>query len=133
MNAPGIDTELQQRHNALLKATQPNLKAAFQQLRKQGLFARMNFKCCQSCGCAAIPKDKEAYCFFHLQDNDNRVAGKPFYLAFGWNHDEAEYGDERTDDKVRAIGWQIMAALAANNVGAEWDGSPNTRIRVVRY
>jgi hypothetical protein len=50
---------------------------AFKHLRKEGFFARMNFKCCPSCAVAAIPMGRlGAYVFYtapyknRLDDND---------------------------------------------------------------
>ena len=33
------------------------ISLAFKELRKRGWFARMNFWCCQTCGCSAVPKE----------------------------------------------------------------------------
>ena len=42
---------------------------AFAALREMGFFAKANHTCCQSCGLAEIPEDKEmAYVFYHMQD-----------------------------------------------------------------
>jgi hypothetical protein len=66
-----------------------NLTKAFAALRKAGYFARQNFQCCQGCGWAAVPDDKgEKAVFYHRQDNDSRLRGGKFHLA--WSGDQHE-------------------------------------------
>lgn len=101
----------------------PDLKAAFRQLRKEGMFAKMNFMCCSSCASAAIPEDKEQYCFFHMQDNESRKKGKPFYLSYGasdW-------------DKAAEVGKRVCEVLAEHNVTTEWEGTSDKRVLVKNY
>lgn len=92
----------------------PRLAPAFKALRKEGFFARQNFWCCQSCGCAAVPEDKaEAYVFYHAQDKDDLDRNGSCYLAFGGN------------------GAKIVEILNANSIKTEWDGSENSRIKMI--
>lgn len=89
------------------------LTRAFQGLRDLGYFARQNFKCCQGCGWAAAPKDRrDKAVFYHAQDNEDRIEGKPVFLS--WSGD----------------GNEIVTALRAHGLTVEWDGDPNTRILV---
>jgi len=91
-----------------------NLTPAFKALRKEGFFARQNFWCCQSCGCAAVPEDKsEAYVFYHAQDKQDLVSKGSCYLA--WSGDGAK----------------IVEVLTAHGIKTEWDGSANTRIKMI--
>jgi hypothetical protein len=91
-----------------------NLTVAFKDLRKHGYFARQNFMCCQSCGWAGVPDGKEdKVVFFHNQDNENRLNGEPFYLA--WSGD----------------GNLICDVLREHGIEVKWDGGNDTRICVV--
>lgn len=95
-------------------ATFDNLTNAFKALRKAGYFARQNFWCCQSCGWAAVPEGKgDKVVFYHNQDNARKVDGESFHLA--WSGD----------------GGEIVRILEENGVKVEWDGSPDTRIKVL--
>ena len=92
-----------------------NLRRAFAALRKAGYFARMNWRCCQGCGCNAIPETySDKYVFFHAQDNEDRKAGKDFYL--GWAGDGSE----------------IVCILGENGVRTSWNGDNEKRIKVLQ-
>lgn len=65
-----------------------NLNEAFKELRKLGYFARQNFKCCQSCGWAAVPVDKAKVVFYHHQDNERLMKSGVCDLA--WSGDLEE-------------------------------------------
>lgn len=93
-----------------------NLTQAFKALRKHGYFARQNFLCCQSCAWAAIPEGKfEKVVFYHNQDNQQKVKGHPFHLA--WNGD----------------GQAIVRILNEHNVETTWDGDTSKRIVVTSW
>jgi hypothetical protein len=89
------------------------LNAAFRDLRKAGYFARQNFACCQSCGCAEVPDDKaETYVFYHRQDAEHLEKDRGTYLAYAGN------------------GRFICETFGKQGLAVEWDGSTNTRIWV---
>lgn len=44
-----------------------NLNNAFKELRKLGYYAKQNFQCCQTCGWAAVPEDKDKVVFYNAQ------------------------------------------------------------------
>lgn len=96
-----------------LEAVRVRLSEAFRVLRAKGYFAKKNWKCCQSCGCAAMPQGTEKYVFYHAQDRQNLMDGEKFYLAWG--------GDSR----------EIVAALREAGLLVEHDGSNSTRIAVL--
>jgi hypothetical protein len=103
-------------YNLKTKHMSQSITNAFKDLRRLGYFARQNFLCCQSCGWAAVPEDKEdKVVFFHNQDYQDKVEGRPFYLA--WNGD----------------GKQICSVLRMHGVEVEWSGDSNQRIRVVSW
>ena len=107
------------------------LKAAFATLNCAGVIARGKFWCCQSCGCYAMSgiiekrkakgKEEKGYVFFHRQDNESRVAGSNFFLAYGG-----------ADLDAAAVGAMVVDALASHGVKTEWDGDIGRRIEVLQ-
>jgi len=89
------------------------LNKAFRALRKAGYFAKQDFECCQSCGCAAVPDTHQhKYVFYHRQDRDYlRNTGK-CYLAWNGNGEE------------------IVKILRDAGIKVGWDGSDTKRIEV---
>jgi len=94
--------------------------AAFRALKKQGVFCRRNFLCCQSCGTAAVP-DGTPYVFWHGQDEDGLRESGTVRLAFG---------APGKDGKTVTLGRIIVSAMKAAGVRAVWDGNPDKRIRL---
>ncbi len=91
---------------------------AFAALREMGFFAKANHTCCQSCGTAEIPEDKEmAYVFYHLQDLECLKQDGVCYLAWGGKVGE-KFG-HTICDTIRKAGLEV-----------DWDGSEHTRIKV---
>lgn len=91
---------------------------AFSALRKQGFFAKANHTCCQSCGLADIPADKEmAYVFYHMQDAEGLKQDGVCYLAWGGKVGE-KFG-HTICDTIRSAGLEV-----------DWNGSEHTRIAV---
>ncbi|GAA2630188.1 DUF6891 domain-containing protein [Paractinoplanes durhamensis] len=97
------------------------LTAAFRALDESRIVAREDFACCQNCGVTAIRDEVLAgsrargYVFYHEQDAERAVLGGGLWLAFG---PSAQIGEE------------IVAALRAEGLHVEWDGSPQQRIDV---
>jgi hypothetical protein len=90
-----------------------NLFQAFQDLRRNGYFARMNFKCCLSCAWYEIPNEEaDKVVFYHNQDNYDFKQGEDLYLAWAGNANE------------------IISILQRRGLVCEWDGSANSRIVV---
>lgn len=100
------------------------LLAAFVTLEAHGIVARADFTCCNNCGNAEIAAEAEdnarGFVFFHQQDTERAVLGDGLYLSHG------TFG---TTDPT-AVGEEIVAALAARDLPAEWDGNPGQRILV---
>jgi len=117
------------------------MNKAFSLMRKAGLVAYQNYECCQSCAGAAIAAEIErriaegkatrdgikGCCFFHAQDAEDRDARRPFFLAYG-DVDVSGIGDIGLD--TVEVGRIVCGCLAAAGVKYEWDGNPNTRIKV---
>lgn len=92
------------------------LTKAFKALRKAGYFAKQNFWCCQTCGWADVPDGREdKVVFYHAQDNDDKVQGLPFHVA--WSGD----------------GHEICRIFNENGITTNWDGSENKRIELSNY
>lgn len=111
------------------------LNDLFKALRKTGITARQNFLCCGGCGSAQLhewyKKGELArtvgYVFYHQQDRDNMVRTRVgdelgVYLCFG----SFVLDEERTT----RVGRRIVELAEELNLGVEWDGKPETRVRV---
>lgn len=98
---------------------------AFKELRKKGWFARKNFWCCQSCGCAAIPTEyKDKFVFYHNQDNaamKGRRSARVGNICEGGMYMTHGQGGE---------GKEVCDALIAAGLNVKWDETNNTRILV---
>jgi hypothetical protein len=100
--AVAVDAAWRDRLTELNRSAGPGdydrMAAAFARIRQQGLVARMNFACCQTCGTAEIDDERTplkgaapgkypwrewAYTFFHQQDAE-RLADSPsvLYLSY---------------------------------------------------
>ena len=91
---------------------------AFAALREMGFFAKANHTCCQSCGLAEIPEDKEmAYVFYHMQDLEDLKQNGACYLCWGGKVGE-KFG-HTICDTIRKAGLEV-----------DWNGSEHTRIKV---
>jgi hypothetical protein len=107
--------------------------AAFADLDANGVVARMNFTCCQNCGVTEIaderPDDRPStgYVFFHQQDAE-RLADDPAHLYLAYGTLDPEQG--RVEQQDQAVGRPIHAALLAQDLPVEWNGSASQRIVV---
>jgi hypothetical protein len=102
-----------------------SLNKAFAEMRRQGIRAKQDFTCCQTCGNYEIEefirKQDHGYAFYHAQDTDSMSRGF-VYLCYGGAHD---------NDNPEAVGRQICDILRSFGFRVIWDGSIKTRIRVV--
>ena len=102
------------------------LTAAFGALSGRGIVTEPNFACCASCGLAeiggqALPGSR-GFVFFHEQDTARAVAGQGLMLAYG--------GFSGAAPETAQVGREVAAALVAAGLPVEWNGSPDSRIRV---
>jgi len=102
---------------------------AFADLENNGIVARQNFTCCQSCGNAEIGEEIEeysksadplGYVFYHMQDTEGACDGGSLYLAFG------TVGG--TDEDAVAVGERIRDALEREELAVRWCGTLGKRI-----
>jgi hypothetical protein len=108
------------------------LDAAFAALEADGVIARQNFSCCGTCGSGEIWDEIEeaqkegrparGYAFFHMQDTESAVEGYGLCLNYG--------ACEEGEAAAVAVGRDIVAALTAQGLQTDWDGSHAKRIGV---
>lgn len=105
------------------------LDEAFAELDRQGIVARQNFTCCQSCGHSEIANEIEAtevfrpvrgYVFYHIQDLESVVRNGYLYLAFG------SVSGELKESEI--IAQEICEILRKAGLEPDWNGSIRTRI-----
>ncbi|MBX9685514.1 MAG: hypothetical protein K2X27_02355 [Candidatus Obscuribacterales bacterium] len=106
------------------------LDKAFDELERNGIVARQNFTCCQTCGHAEIWEEVEqakqetevkGYVFYHMQDTERVLEEGRLYLAYG----ASENADDET--ALRVAG-QISEILQNNGFQVDWNGSLDKRI-----
>jgi hypothetical protein len=92
------------------------IDSAFAALRDEGFFAKAHHTCCQSCGLAEIPRNKESrYVFYHEQDAEDLKENGKCNLAFGsslW------------------VGKKICKELNDSGLSVSWNGTLEQRIEV---
>lgn len=102
------------------------LTRAFAALREAGVTACEHFTCCRSCGQAEIGGASEpgarGYVYFHTQCTDAAAAGGGLTLLYG--------GFDGSAATTTAIGDEVVAALEAVGLRAQWDRDPARTITV---
>lgn len=108
---------------------------AFRALRKRGIVARRNFKCCGSCASAAIQCEIEAMpkpdrpigaVYWHRQAEAGFRDRGVVYINFG----SAKDGEDAYGKETEEIGSMLVDALKAEGVLVDWDGSPWTAVMI---
>lgn len=103
-----------------IKLTLKMVRSAFSILRENGIFARMNFKCCMSCATAAVPKDRPSV-YFHNQDAEHfNRGGKPLCIRFC------------TPDgkRIKTLANTAIRVFKSAGLTVVWDGDTNHIIEV---
>jgi hypothetical protein len=114
------------------------LLQAFGDLRKQGLIARANFRCCQSCAGYEISEKvskmskeeagKVKGCtYWHQQDEDDLKERGSLYLAYG---NLETTGNGTVGLPTVEVGKMVLETLKKYGLTVEWDGSEGSRIQV---
>ncbi|WP_043682206.1 DUF6891 domain-containing protein [Streptomyces xylophagus] len=101
------------------------LTRAFEALDASGITARENFACCRGCGLAEIGAEREGargFVFFHQQVTEHAVEGYGLALHYG--------GFDGSAGTTTAVGHEVLAALRAAGLSADWDGNPDKAIDV---
>ncbi|WP_426367885.1 DUF6891 domain-containing protein [Streptomyces sp. E-08] len=82
--------------------------------------------CCRSCGQSEIGAeggpDTRGFVYFHTRCTDSAVAGHGLTLLYG--------GFDGSSETTGAIGHEVVTALAAVGLHAEWDRDPGRAITV---
>lgn len=112
------------------------LDRAFAALERDGIVARQNFTCCQSCGHAEIGDEIEAargpvsgYVFFHCQDTESAADGGGLFLAYGAVMPKCT-PDVEWDRASKDVAGRVVTALRREGLDAHWDGNLSRRIQV---
>ncbi|MFF4171246.1 DUF6891 domain-containing protein [Streptomyces sp. NPDC001744] len=102
------------------------LTRAFTALEEAGITARENFTCCRTCGQSEIggegEPDARGFVYFHTQCTDSAAAGRGLTLLYG--------GFDGSPGTTAAVGHEVVAALEAVGLHAEWDRDPGRAITV---
>ena len=108
------------------------LDLAFADLEEQGIIARQNYWCCARCAHSAIVYEIlgdeskrdfwKGYVFYHDQDTDGAPGGS-LLLGFG--------GYKPGDEVMKEVAETVVETLGRYKLKAEWNGKPDTRIKVV--
>lgn len=110
------------------------LDRAFSELEENGIVARQNFTCCQTCGHAEIWEEIEqakqeeretkpsGYVFYHMQDTERAVEDGALYLAYG--------AVDNSDDMAIKTAQKISEILRRNGLDVSWNGSLDKRLLV---
>jgi hypothetical protein len=116
------------------------MTAAFEDLRKQGIFARQNFMCCMGCASSNIgemakkanAKNPGRYigaAYYHQQDSDDFKEQGRCHIGYGYVPGGPLSG--LPDDLATlTIGNAVRSTMERHGFSVEWDGSPNKRILV---
>jgi hypothetical protein len=104
------------------------LEAAFTDLNRSGILARMDFFCCRTCAIGPIGAGRQGYVWFHAGDAERLVRpGAVLRLSFGSSH---RADPEADDAPAIAIGERIRSTLRQHRLRADWNGNPRRPIAV---
>lgn len=131
----------QQTDKQTVQTVKVGLTVAFSALRKQGIIARQNFLCCQSCASSALSgiavkqhtegKPVNGVVYYHRQDNNTLKESGYVYLAYG---DVSHYEEGKPEVSMGLptieVGKLVVKAVAATGLKVDWDGNEGTRIKV---
>jgi hypothetical protein len=107
------------------------LDRAFEALEAQGIIARPNFLCCNSCACDAMTTEKERWTgatavigavHFNEQSTESANEGGALFLGHG-----SFAGDEQTNLQ---IGLAVCSALREAGLKVSWNHDTTKRIVV---
>ncbi|MEV8033779.1 hypothetical protein [Streptomyces sp. NPDC086182] len=102
------------------------LTEVFEALDASGITARENFACCRNCGTTEMAEERgegaRGFVYFHSQCTESVAAGYGLSLLYG--------GFDGSAETTAAVGREVVAALGAAGLSAQWDGSADSTIRV---
>lgn len=100
------------------------LDEAFAALNRQGIVARQDFSCCNTCGFTEIADEVEAeekrqpvegYVFYHLQCTERAIQTGQLLMAYGSVEDDPE--------ALRRVANDVVAELRRVGLNASWGGT----------
>lgn len=110
------------------------VKEAFQELRRLGYLARMNFWCCSTCAGYALGQmwdkkpTKKGAIYFHRQNEEYYwESGRLHIHYFGGR--TGDNGEEATR-KTKEVGEAIVNTLVKRGITYRWNGSSDRAIEV---
>ena len=114
-------------------AVRRRVQLAFGELRKVGFLTKTNFSCCMNCAVAELgeiadKRRRNRAVYWHQQDETHFKKGGSLYIRFCYLPPKGIEGD--TTRVETEIGDQVVAALAKAGLELDWNGNPNTTIRV---
>jgi hypothetical protein len=107
------------------------LDEAFAELDRNGIVARQNYTCCQTCGHTEIAYELGktsvhrrvyGYVFFHRGDAESVTSEGDLYLAYGTLN--------QGDDEAVAVAHEVVAVLRKHGFTVEWNGRIQKRIGI---
>lgn len=108
------------------------LDEAFAELDRNGIVARQNWTCCQTCGHTEIAyetgrtsvhRQVRGYVFFHHGDAEGVTSDGTLYLAYGAVLN-------RSDEEAVAVAHEVAAVLRKYGFTVEWNGLIQKRIGI---
>jgi hypothetical protein len=106
------------------------IKTALRLVRREGISARLNYQCCQTCGHSAMEHTVKAqkWVFAHKQDVERFC--KDGIINFAFCVKETTDPEKDADAQMR-VGKTLVGALRTAGLKVEWDGDTGTRPEVV--
>lgn len=114
------------------------LDQAFHSLQSEGIFCSQNVRTNGSCGLILVKSEIEeqqkagriydGYAIYYALDTDFATQGRGLNLSFDSTHEDEE--PTAKSSLAMKIGQRIIAALEANGLHPQWDGTMKSRIFV---
>lgn len=107
------------------------LDEAFAELDRNGIIARHDYHCCQTCGHTEMgllmqtAREKRTilgYVFYHRQDTESALTSDYLYLAYGASTDNPKY--------AKVIAHTTVQTLKRHGLDATWNGQLSERISI---
>ncbi len=131
-----VSTHLQNQNTWTAATDCQHLDDAFAELEKQGVVARQNFTCCNTCGHAEMAfemaeyrrqneKVPIGYVFYHIEDTEFASQGAGLFLSFG--------SVDKNENSIGSLVEKIVDVLAQYGLSASWNGNINKRIQIKEF
>lgn len=108
------------------------LDSAFAELDENGIIARQNYWCCQTCGNDAIGTEIDelsemgrkvrGFAYYHTQDTESAVEGYGVCLCYG--------SVEESEEERIALANEIVSTIEKHGLKPKWNGDLKRRIEV---